>query len=139
MSQNQRTLLTNNGFELFFKTALGSDTAPYPYQTNIANAPTWPDIIKIETGLGKTAAIILAWLFKRINKNPHTPRRLVFCLPMRVLVEQTVKNTNKWLTNLLGAGLISPDSKPVVSVLMGGEVDRDWDRYPEQESILIGT
>ena len=24
-------------------------------------------------------------------------------------------------------------------MLMGGDVDRDWDRYPERDTILIGT
>jgi hypothetical protein len=44
-------------------------------------------------GLGKTAAAILAWLWRRREPPPEvraqTPRRLVYCLPTRILVEQT--------------------------------------------------
>lgn len=42
-------------------------------------------LIDIPTGLGKTAAVVLAWLWNRVHlKNPDWPRRLVYCLPMRV-------------------------------------------------------
>jgi CRISPR-associated endonuclease/helicase Cas3 len=37
-----------------------------------------------------TAATILAWLWNRLILNDSNwPRRLVYCLPMRILVEQT--------------------------------------------------
>ncbi len=69
----------------------------------------------------------------------ETPRRLVYCLPMRVLVEQTAANVRLWLENLVKANLLSPQNKPAVHVLMGGEIAQDWDFFPERESILIGT
>lgn len=65
---------------------------------------TMPQLLSIPTGLGKTAAAVLAWLWRRrfaaepIRK--QTPRRLVYCLPMRVLVEQTFGESVKWLTRL---------------------------------------
>lgn len=87
-------------FSRFFGLAVdgGSPSArqPYAYQRRLAET-AWPDLLEIPTGLGKTAAITLAWLWKRgwrcggraAAPDPHTPRRLVWCLPMRVLVEQT--------------------------------------------------
>ena len=39
--------------------------APYPYQTHLATGQELPDIIDIETGLGKTAAVIGGWLYRR--------------------------------------------------------------------------
>jgi CRISPR-associated endonuclease/helicase Cas3 len=97
--------------------------------------------------MGKTAAVMLAWLWKRgwyagqerRDVAHESPRRLVWCLPMRVLVEQTVNNAQAWLSNL---GLLDDAGKGKVSVhvLMGGEGDiRTWAEHPEEDMILIGT
>jgi len=132
------SIVLNPDFPDFFKLATGGNLSPYPYQRRLAEEP-WPDLVNVETGMGKTAAIVLTWLFKRLRKDPPTPRRLIYCLPMRVLVEQTAANARQWVNNLEAAGLFTPENVPSVHVLMGGEIDADWDRYPEQNSILIGT
>ncbi len=92
--------MTNENYSEFFRKAMGwveGDKDPYLYQERLATEP-WPDLLNIPTGLGKTAAIVLAWIYKRrIIKDTGTPRRLVYCLPMRVLVEQTVENARTWL------------------------------------------
>lgn len=125
-------------FDAFFKHAVGKAYSPYPFQERLAREP-WPDLVKVETGMGKTAAVILAWLFKRLQADPITPRRLVYCLPMRVLVEQTAENARQWINNLVSAKVLPPQNPPSVYVLMGGEIDVDWDRFPERDAILIGT
>ncbi|MCX5903928.1 MAG: CRISPR-associated helicase Cas3', partial [Proteobacteria bacterium] len=125
-------------FKKFFSLAMGKDISPYPYQLQLSLSP-WPDVIKVETGMGKTAAIILAWLYKRLSGDPSTPRRLVYCLPMRVLVEQIASNAKLWIDNLLASNIVSNAELPAVYTLMGGEIDNDWDRYPEKHSILVGT
>lgn len=56
-------------FDDLFQTATKTPEAPngvmpYPYQCRLAAEP-WPDLLDIPTGLGKTAAITLAWLWKR--------------------------------------------------------------------------
>lgn len=78
------------------------------------------------------------WLWRRLySSDPQTrlgtPRRLVYCLPMRTLVEQTRDRARWWLGNL---GL---SERIPVSLLMGGEEPDDWYLYPEQERIIIGT
>jgi CRISPR-associated endonuclease/helicase Cas3 len=79
-------------FRAFFAQATGNQ--PYPYQEKLARAPIESRLIAIPTGPGKTAAVVLAWLWQR-HKNPErTPRRLVYCLPMRVLVGQTTEHPN---------------------------------------------
>lgn len=77
---------------------------------------------------------MLAWLYKRtVLQDAATPRRLVYCLPMRVLVEQTETNIRRWLDQL-------SDGKVDVHVLMGGEQDlQSWTLHPERDTILIGT
>ncbi len=37
---------------------------PFPYQERLARDP-WPELIDVPTGMGKTAAVVLAWLWKR--------------------------------------------------------------------------
>ncbi len=83
-------------------TGLGS---PYRYQRDLAViGETVPRLLDVPTGLGKTAAVVFAWLWRRRFANQdirkHTPRRLVYCLPMRVLVEQTFAETVRWLDRL---------------------------------------
>jgi len=78
----------------------------------------------------------VAWLYKRIIlQDLDTPRRLIYCLPMRVLVEQTVDEIHKWLNNLGGEAANIP-----VHLLLGGEDDlQSWTLHPEQNAILVGT
>ena len=113
--------------------------APYPYQRRLAVA-AWPGLLNIPTGMGKTAAVTLAWIWKRrIQSDPDTPRRLIWCLPMRVLVEQTHREICRWLVNLDQAGEPG-DGKVSVHVLMGGADDlKTWAEHPEEDMILIGT
>ena len=89
-------------FAKWFKQATGNE--PYPYQTRFACDVDLPELIDVPTGLGKTAMAALGWLWRRRFADDKvrkaTPRRLVYCLPMRVLVEQTVENAESWLQKL---------------------------------------
>lgn len=117
----------------FFKTAT-SKPAPYDYQQRLAALPCESRLINIPTGLGKTAAVIHAWLWNRVHlQSENWPRRLVYCLPMRTLVEQTHDEAARWLENL---GL---SDQVGLHLLMGGEVAGEWDIHPEKNAILIGT
>lgn len=126
-------------YQRFFSKAAGFE--PFPYQARLAEAP-WPDTLDVPTGLGKTAAVTLAWLYKRrVQCDPGTPRRLIWCLPMRVLVEQVHGNLRHWLERLelLGA---PGEGKVSVHLLMGGEADvrnAVWAEHPEEDLILVGT
>lgn len=152
-------------FKLFFEAATGN--APYDYQRRLAcgehgrtaggddGVRCESQLISIPTGLGKTAAVVLAWLWNRVHlKRDGWPRRLVYCLPMRTLVEQTRDEVTKWITNVLkNAGSLQLSSEvrarlewlvthsPII--LMGGEESddarREWDIHPEADAILIGT
>lgn len=127
-------------FEHFFTAATGQP-APYPYQQRLAEE-VWPELLDVPTGLGKTAAVTLAWLYRRRQLGEtDIPRRLVWCLPMRVLVEQTADAIRQWLERLELLGQPG-DGRVSVQVLMGGESDvraAEWAHHPEEETILIGT
>lgn len=150
--------------EMFFD---ATGFIPFPYQKMLAENLLGTKLLKIPTGAGKTASVVLAWVWNRCcsPQGPSfgTPRRLVYCLPMRVLVEQTYENIIKWLDRL---GILNgttswgqrdgekiledydPEPKTLgssprrgVSVykLMGGEHEKDWDLYPENDQIIVGT
>lgn len=119
-------------FAAFFTHATGAP--PYPYQVRFAESDELPDLLAVPTGAGKTATAILGWLYRRRFGDPaRTPRRLVFCLPMRTLVEQTVAVAQTWLTRLSLAQEVG------LHMLMGGAVDDAWEEHPERDAILIGT
>jgi len=75
-------------FRNWFHQATGY--SPYHYQTRLATdyEGGLPSLLHVPTGLGKTAAAVLAWLWRRREAPPQvraqTPRRLVYCLPMRL-------------------------------------------------------
>ncbi len=127
-------------FEDTFRTATGGKN-PFPFQQTLAEEG-WPDVLHVPTGLGKTAGVGLAWIHGRLVSDPATPRRLVYCLPMRVLVEQTAAEFRKWLDNLGVLGEPGDPNCVAVSELMGGESDlraAPWARSPGQSQVLIGT
>lgn len=122
-------------FEQMFEKATGY--APHLYQVRLAHSHPIPSIWNLPTGSGKTATAVLNWVWRtQYAENigsEGTSKRLVYCLPMRSLVEQTKKAVDIWLKNL---GL---SSHIQVHLLMGGESSSDWTSYPEKPAILIGT
>lgn len=145
-------------FANFFQIARGDHQPPYAYQCRLAGGDSADpqggfshgtecrsQLIDIPTGLGKTAAVVLAWLWNRVvqpdeSARARWPRRLVYCLPMRTLVEQTEKEVRRWLGDSLWDG--NPEKRRGqvgVHVLMGGEDAGEWEIYPEEVAILIGT
>jgi len=99
-------------FDDMFKQATGIQEGPLPYQRELATSSRLPALLDVPTGLGKTAAAILAWVWRRRFAEDairsRTPRRLVYCLSMRVLVEQTYEQALKWLDRL---GLLAGEAQ----------------------------
>ncbi len=117
----------SQSFGDFFARATG--VGPYPYQQRLAGENSGrpcPSLrIHVPTGAGKTEAVLLAWLWNRIALGcDDWPRRLVYCLPMRVLVEQTRDRAERILRNLelyVEKPSKHPDGAKVpLHVLMGG-------------------
>lgn len=130
--------MTEQNFEDWFKTITGN--SPYQYQTRLAKDEL-PTVIDVATGLGKTAAIVLAWLWRRRygrdeNLRSRTPRRLIYILPMRTLVSQIHGEIEKWLELVKDE---PKEKKIAVYQLMGGAVTKDWDRDPSADCIIVGT
>ncbi len=123
-------------FPDIFRSATGN--APYPWQERVA-AEGLPEVIDIETGAGKTAGVVVAWLYRLLHHpddaiRASTPPWLVFALPMRSLVDQTFSAVQRWVT-ALDADEVS------VHRLLGGEghIDRAWRERPGRPTILVAT
>jgi CRISPR-associated endonuclease/helicase Cas3 len=124
---------SESAFSNWFKNTTGH--SPYPYQVRLA-VDEWPIVIDIPTGLGKTAAIVLAWLWRRKysedkDLRAKTPRRLAYVLPMRTLVDQISREIEKWVA--------ASGNKIDVYRLMGGAISKDWDRDPTADCIIVAT
>ena len=110
-----------------------TDHHPYPYQVELAKRENLPALLKIPTGAGKTETAVLGWLYRYFEHPDSMPRRLVYCLPMRTLVEQTAARVQDWLKRL------SKTEDVGVVILMGGEPRVQWYLHPEKPYIIIGT
>lgn len=110
--------------------------APHAWQVSLAQDSSVQNrLVHIPTGFGKTIGVAAAWLFHRQFTSDY-PRRLVWCLPSRVLVEQTVES----LTQLFqSASEVDGRESVPVYPLMGGVETGDWYRYPEKACALVGT
>jgi CRISPR-associated endonuclease/helicase Cas3 len=122
-----------DGFDEFFRKATGF--GPHGYQARIARDGL-PDVVQAPTGTGKTG-IILAWLWRRLSQEDCavTPRRLVYALPQRSLVDQVAGEARAWLDRL---GLAE---KVALHVVMGGrgETQGEWRENMHRPAIVVGT
>ncbi len=127
-------------FDEFFRTAMAAESrphgsAPHGYQARIARDGL-PAVVQAPTGTGKTG-IILAWLWRRLQEayRDETPRRLVYALPQRSLVEQVAAEAGRWLENLRLADQVA------LHVVMGGagESQLQWRMDMHKPAIVVGT
>lgn len=130
-------------FRAWFRGLTGHE-APHGWQETLAREPACVNrLVRIPTGMGKTEGVLTAWTFHRlVRRDAAWPRRLVWCLPMRVLAEQTEQVVRAALDRqgLLWDGGAEPAPGCVgVHLLMGGETLRPWHLYPEVPAVLIGT
>ena len=128
-----------DGFSSFFSKACATEAEPdgyepHGYQARIARDGL-PSVVEAPTGTGKTG-IILAWLWRLLCAAPDsTPRRLVYALPQRSLVEQVAGVAARWLANLGLADQVA------LHVVMGGagESQRQWRLDIHKPAIVVGT
>ena len=104
-----------------------------------------PAAIDVPTGLGKTSVMAL-WLIA-LGEGACLPRRLVYVVDRRAVVDQATRFAEQLQTNLPAdlaerLGIEERDGKPrlPISTLRGGFVDnRDWLEDPSRPALLVGT
>lgn len=126
-------------YRSWFSQITGFDSGPHEWQRQLAAYNLCTNrLIRIPTGLGKTEGVLGAWLWNAVDqKRVDWPRRLVWCLPMRVLVEQTADRAQAIISRWVDA--TGCDDHPLVHILMGGEDADRWFLGPERSAVLIGT
>jgi CRISPR-associated endonuclease/helicase Cas3 len=124
-------------FDEAFKALTGND--PFPWQRELYEK--WfalgkvPQSCNLPTGLGKTS-VIAVWLIALANKC-NVPRRLVYVVNRRTVVDQTTDEVEKYRRNLAVAGI--PDEL-AISTLRGQFADnREWSADPSRPAVICGT
>lgn len=127
---------------------------PFPWQASLYEkfaAGITPASANIPTGLGKTS-VIAVWLCALASNPQSMPRRLVYVVNRRTVVDQTTTEVEKWRDRLAAAKLTQPlaalasislaaDEPPLaVSTLRGQFADnRQWCTDPARPAVIVGT
>lgn len=135
--------------------------APFPWQIALFQRFIGNDIpqsCNLPTGLGKTSVVAI-WLIALAYRAELIPRRLVYVVNRRTVVDQTTDEVEKYqnallseplrdireqLATLCAVALQSNDSELVsplaVSTLRGQFADnREWSVDPSRPAVIVGT
>lgn len=119
-----------NDFAKIFEQLTGY--SPFPWQRDLYDEFVLnqiPSACVIPTGLGKTSVIAI-WLLAR-DVNPALPRRLVYVVNRRTVVDQTTDEVLQYQKK-------RPEH--YVSTLRGQLADnRDWSADPSRPAVICGT
>ena len=145
--------LTIADFPAYFRSVHGFE--PFPWQVRLTKMVLedgrWPEVIDLPTGSGKTAAIDTA-IFTLASHPDLFPRRIVFVIDRRIIVDQVCKRAETIEIALSQAqgGVLSrirdrllsiTDGKPLgVAALKGGvPIDNEWTSRPDQPWVVVST
>jgi CRISPR-associated endonuclease/helicase Cas3 len=131
--------------------ALTGAMEPFPWQEDLFARLVGgeiPSCCDIPTGLGKTSVIAI-WLIALSKLPVQMPRRLVYIVNRRTVVDQTTTEVEKLRRNLEAAGLkeslgslcaLQADSPLAISTLRGQFADnREWSADPCRPAVIVGT
>lgn len=131
-------------FDKAFKALAGMTTpgdGPFPWQRALYErfmspaADNIPASCNLPTGLGKTS-VIAVWLIALAN-GARVPRRLVYVVNRRTVVDQTTDEVMKYRANLSAAGIVE---SLAISTLRGQFADnREWSADPSRPAVICGT
>jgi CRISPR-associated endonuclease/helicase Cas3 len=97
-----------------------------------------PDVAALPTGLGKTN-VIAVWLLARIASPQRIPRRMVYVVNRRTVVDQTTNEVER-LREKLPALNHSRVKTLAISTLRGQFADNaEWSADPSRPAVICGT
>ncbi|MXZ34875.1 MAG: type I-U CRISPR-associated helicase/endonuclease Cas3 [Acidobacteria bacterium] len=140
-------------FPEFFRSIHGYE--PFPWQVRLTerviSTGEWPQVIDIPTGCGKTGAIDTA-IFALAMRPDRFPRRVVFVIDRRIIVDQVYERAHRikealekaesGVLDRVRASLVAvAGEKPLgVSALRGGiPIDGEWAQRPDQAWVVVST
>jgi CRISPR-associated endonuclease/helicase Cas3 len=161
VSMNERGFDEEGSFFDFFLKATGN--APFPWQERLYEifvSGKFPPSCSLPTGLGKTSVIAI-WLLalagqaENVETHKRVPRRLVYVVNRRTIVDQATREAEKLRESIqkpelravfkrLGAlrgGEASDTELPLaISTLRGQFADNgEWSADPARPAIIVGT
>ena len=146
--------LTGAEFDAFFRAV--HDYEPYPWQSRLTRQVladgNWPEVIDLPTGTGKTSVLDTA-IFTLAARPEVFPRRVVFVIDRRIVVDQVYERAKKISDAISDAseGVLVDirerlnklsDAKQVLgsAMLRGGvPLDGEWFKRPEQPWVMVST
>lgn len=140
-------------FASFFRDVHGYE--PFPWQkrltAQVLDQGEWPKVIDLPTGTGKTSVLDTA-LFVMAAKPQTSPRRVVFVIDRRIVVDQVHERAlkiqgclNEPKTPVLERmrdrlGELSGGEPLGVAALRGGiPIDSEWTHRPDQPWVIVST
>jgi CRISPR-associated endonuclease/helicase Cas3 len=126
---------------------LGKGETPFPWQMELLRRFCQGEHVSsldIPTGLGKTSVMAI-WLVARALKAKNLPRRLVYVVDRRAVVDQATEvaeSLRKWVAeNECVACALGLNGRSLpISTLRGQYVDnREWLEDPSSPAIIVGT
>lgn len=123
----------------------GEGHAPFRWQMRLLHRlidSDLPRLVDVPTGLGKTSVMAL-WLIA-LSEGITLPRRLVYVVDRRAVVDQATRFAERLRSNMPGelAKRLELDASAglPISTLRGGFADnRDWLEDPSKPAIVVGT
>ena len=146
--------LTAADFDKYFRAVHGHE--PYPWQSRLTKEvlanQKWPEVIDLPTGTGKTSVLDTA-IFTLATRPEVFPRRVVFVIDRRIVVDQVYERAEKISVAISEAseGVLVDirdrlnklsDANKVLgfAALRGGiPLDGEWFKRPEQPWVLVST
>ena len=145
--------LTIADYPAYFRSVHGFE--PFPWQVRLTetvfDTGRWPEVIDLPTGSGKTAVIDTA-LFTLAARPEVFPRRIVFVIDRRIIVDQVYRRaeTIRQALSQAQSGVLCKlrncldevtDGEPLgVAALRGGvPIDNEWTYRPDQPWVVVST
>ena len=145
--------ISPDDFATFFRDV--HDVEPFPWQMRLTNLVLrngkWPKVIDLPTGTGKTATLDTA-VFSLAARPREFPRRIVFVIDRRIVVDQVFERAQQICSRLRAANTpilrrvrdslaeLSDGDPLGVAALRGGiPMDGEWARRPDQPWVMVST
>ena len=140
-------------FPAYFRGVHGYE--PFPWQVRLTErvleTEEWPTVIDLPTGSGKTATLDTA-VFSLAARPDVFPRRVVFVVDRRIIVDQVYKRARQIKDALTAAenGVLSQvrdrlknitggDPLGVAALKGGVPIDNEWASLPDQPWVMVST
>jgi CRISPR-associated endonuclease/helicase Cas3 len=104
-----------------------------PYQERYGCNPFAPTLLVVPTGLGKTEAVLLPWLYAQAIHDPSAPTRLMLVFPRQNLTRQTARRARDYVA----AANLTDEVR--VLELMAGSDDNEEQLRPDEPAIIVST